>query len=239
MEEEFVNTGKKVLLVTGFLGAAMIGGAFVYQAAKKGVQSLAQQIQQLQAQPTSAPPGWNYCTDPSYYIRACETSPYTRRWTGGPTESCPSTAICGAHTANCVGADGITYAMMDQGGARYYPRPQNSAGVLVQAAWDQCYVSHIDRWGPSYPCTAVTHPPGGVQAPTMLRLDQLPPGNPQIPAFCALYQCTNPPCATVVPSTPTITPTLTPVCPVCPTCPPARTPTPTPHLAPNKSKTPA
>jgi hypothetical protein len=249
LEEEFVKTFGKLTLA---VGGALIAGTIVYYAAKGATESLAKQVERLQAEPTAAPVGWDYCTQPSYYIRACEGSPYTRRWTGGNAGDCANVAICGAHTQPCQGDDGITYAMMDQGGARYYPKPQDSAGPTVIQNWINCYVNKLDVFGTPYPCHAVTSAPGGRQAPPMLTLAQLPAGNPQIPSFCALYHCTNPPCPTPVGPSPTAAPitpppTVPPVCPTCaPTCAvatatrtktPTKTRTPTPHVGPQPTKT--
>lgn len=153
---------------------------------------------------TSTPPGWDYCTMPSYYTRACEASPMTLRWSGGPAGSCPNIAICGAHTKPCIGEDGVTYAMGDQNMARTYPRPQASAGAYVLDQYHQCYDLHIDVWGPSYPCHSITHVPGGTQAPTLFTFAQLPPG-PQKTAWGNLFHCTG---ATPSPSpSATLTPT--------------------------------
>jgi len=252
----------RVLMVAGVVGAAMIGGVLTYRAGKKASEIVVQQLQQKvnEVETTAAPPGWDYCTEPSYYIRACEAGPYSRRWQGTPG-TCPSTFICGAHTANCIGDDGINYAIIDQnahGGAGFYPKPQDSAGPTTIQKWTDCYINHINMWGPAWPCSTSSIP-GGRQTPVLRTLDQLPPSG-QKNSFCILYHCTNPGCPTpagpspspTVPGAPTVTPTPTvpPVCPTCaPTCKPGTatstptrtktaTRTPTPHIGPPPTPTP-
>lgn len=227
------------------VGSVLVVGTVAYHVGKTASDSvnkyLDARIAHELAQPTAAPPGWDYCTMPSYYIRACEASPYTRRWTGADPGTCPVTAICGAHTRSCGGDDGITYAMMDQGGARYYPKPQDSAGPIIIQQWIDCYVNKIDVFGSVYPCHAVNNAPGGRQAPSMLTLSQLPAGSPQIPSFCSLYHCLLPICGTGgTPSpSPSMTRTVPALCPTCPPSSPSRTPTKTftPHIGPAPSKT--
>lgn len=143
-------------------------------------------IAAAQAQ-ANAPPGWDFCKDPSYYIRSCETGPYTLRWSGPPPGTCPQIAICGAHTKPCGGDDGFTYSMMDQGGGRYYSRPNDTAGPIIQAKWDDCYVNKINVFGPAYPCTTSPHP-GGTQTYHAITWDELPEGG-QKNAWGNLFGC--------------------------------------------------
>lgn len=171
----------------------------------------------------AAPPGWDFCTMPSYYTRACETSPMSQRW-GGTPGTCPVIAICGNHAAPCIGEDGLIYPIISGVGANdsftMYKRPNATAGPAALAKWDDCYINHHGE--PA--CELVTSPPTGTLTYTVLTWSQLPPG-PQKTAWGIKYGCFGATPTNVPSATPSATPT--PVCPPtkCPTCPPAFTPT--------------
>jgi hypothetical protein len=165
-------------------------------------------LQEAMVAMANAPPDWDFCTDPSFYTRSCESCPMSVRWGGGPP-GCPNIAVCGNHAKPCVGDDGGMYIIKGQtvnGQFDRYPKPATSPQYPNTAArlkWDQCY---IDR-DPAMGCQNAV-PLGGVQTYNFLTLAQVPPG-PQKDAWCSLWEC--PFCATTPPTqTATTIPSPTP-----------------------------
>jgi hypothetical protein len=200
LEEEFMQTAKRLAMVLGFVGGAMVLGVLIYHAGKAASDNLVRQLQSKVIEvetnaiaAAAAPPGFSYCTDPAYYIRACEAGPYSRRYTGTP--GCPSIAICGNHARPCEGDDGATYPIIGQQGANglfaTYPEPADSAGPGPKNKWTDCYVNHIDVFGSGYPCSIAVAPPGRLTY-QFVTLAQVP--EPQRDSFCSLYHCTIPAC---------------------------------------------
>ena len=170
----------------GLIAMALAGGALIY---------------------TSVRSAHDYCTQPLYYIRACESGPYSRMFTG--TAGCPTIAICGNHARPCEGDDGFTYPIMGQQGANglfaTYPKPADSAGPTAINKWIDCYVNHNpNALGSGYPCATAVAPQGRLTY-NPITLSQVP--EPQRDSFCQLYHCTIPACGGTAP-TPTITPMI-------------------------------
>ena len=176
------------------------------------------------------PPGWNFCTMPSYYTRRCEASPMTLRWSG--SIGCSSIAICGNHAAQCGGIDGLTYPIIGQagiGGTDRYQKPDPAAGADAVNSWIDCYITHNTGGPGNRGGCATAQPLPGTLTYTVLTWDQLPPG-PQKTAWGRLFGCgTTTPTPVFTPSPAktqgctmvTVTPQMVCVTPLL-----ARTPTP-------------
>lgn len=153
------------------------------------------------------PPDWQWCTAPSWYVRACEVPPpvvYTSRWNSAPEGSC-SGGGCANHGWQCLGADGAWWQIMGQYGSKTYPRPDDSAGALVQKSWDDCYISHINPAG-GYPCDTA-RAPGGTQHVNYVTWAQLPPGGYK-DSQGTLHHCGLTPSPIATLPLPTLTPTV-------------------------------
>ena len=145
-----------------------------------------------------APPGWNFCTDPSYFIRACEAFPYSQRYAyniGYVGQ------ICGAHTVAYGGEDGFVYPIKDGGpNGGGYPRPPNGAPA-AQDAWDQCFTvnKHQNDW-PFMGLHCDTAPViGGTLVYHPITWSQLPEGG-QKGHWGIVYGCSGPPPPIATPS---------------------------------------
>lgn len=69
-----------------------------------------------------------------------------------------------------------------------YPRPQASAGPVLQDLWDRCFAAHEDLWGPSWPCPMVVSKPSGTQAPHLYTWATLPSPSEKR-ALAARFHC--------------------------------------------------
>lgn len=228
---------RQIAKVGAAVGTALVVAALGYHWGKKSSEAIADYVGQLQhrlqTEVTAAPPGWDYCTMPSYYIRACEAGPFTRRWAGtvGYVGQ-----ICGAHTIAYMGEDGFVYPIIDQPPATGTYKAPPPTAATARAAWIECFVNHTNAWPfTGYNCAGRT-PPGGSQVYNPIVLAQVPIA--QRSSFCLLYRCTIPECPGGATATPSMTPaaTLTPTVPPCPSSSPTKTFT--PSIQPNRTRTP-
>lgn len=156
--------------------------------------------------PPWAPPGINYCTEPRYYIRRCEASPWIQQYQQPPGATAQG---CSAHTWIVYASDGFAYPIIDQGtGGKGYPKPPTSAPEAL-AVWTQCFINHVPPGG-GYDCNQPA--PSGTLVYNPKKLSEIP--EPYKTNFYNFYACCNYVTPTAVPP-----PTLTPP-PVPPTAPP-------------------